>query len=227
MGLIKYGPLAAEVSGTVGGVTFARVHTGKACRAWRAPVNKRTPAQLLQRYTHSYASSRWYEALSSEDRELWDIYTETCAFTNSLGETYYLSGFNMFVRNQTIAYKYYAIDLTAPPVFEGFPVEHTLTWDFIHATGWVDCLTCDPAPTGPDFLFHSTYWFRKSSRKFPGGLIKPISTMNVLSTTPFFVRVFDTPPPGSAGDVNVVVFYYIYDEYSRISTRRTIVITST
>lgn len=127
MGLIKYGPLATEVSGTVGGVTFARSYTAKTCRSWRAPTNKRTTAQTFSRQTLGYFAHLWFSELSVAERAAWDAYALTCEFTNALGDAYYLNGFNTFLRIlATInAYTIGVWPHTAPTA-SGFPAALTL-----------------------------------------------------------------------------------------------------
>ena len=217
MGLVKYGPLATEVSGSVGGVTFARVHNAKACRTWRQPVNKRRPTQLVQRYIFSRSSGRWFDTLDSTQRSDWDDYAATCEFTNSLGDPYELNGFNMYVRNNTIVVVQDYSDFTDAPTAEGFPPTITLTFDLTHATGELRLVTCDPAPSDPGQLLFECHTIRKQSRLFPVRQLYTRFNWNFASSYPITICTYPNPLPGVAGQYHALVIWHYWDEFNRIS----------
>jgi hypothetical protein len=126
VGIIKYGPLAQEVAGTVGGVTFARSYCNKTVRGWRAPVNKMRADQLAQRVLLQSVSAKWLSALSDGQRQGWDDYAATCPFQNSLGD--YLNGFNLFVRNMLIVNRELPALLLIAPTGPGLPVVTSSSW---------------------------------------------------------------------------------------------------
>lgn len=226
MGLIKYGPFADEVSGTVGGVTFARVHGAKACRTWRAPVNKRRPNQLAQRYIFSRSSGRWFDSMNSTQRGDWDDYAFTCEFTNALGEPYKLNGFNMYVRNNTIAVAQGFADFTEAPTAEGFPPTITVSFSLIHATGVLTLTDQDPAPSNPSQFLFECHTIRKQSRQFPVRQLYSRAYVDFAHSPPYVLCTYANPLPGSAGQYHALVIWYYWDNFNRISKPYTILVIS-
>jgi hypothetical protein len=217
MGIVKYGPLADEVSGTVGGVTFARVHSAKSVRAWRAPVNKRRTAQLTQRYLFARSSGRWFDSLDSTQRGDWDDYAATCSFTNALSEEYFLKGFNMYVRNNSIVVAQGFSDFTEAPTAEGFPPTITLTLTLIHATGVLTLTDQDPAPSNPSEFLFECHTIRKQSRQFPVRQLYSRAYVDFSHSPPYVLCTYPNPLPGSAGQYHALVIWYYWDANNRIS----------
>jgi len=217
MGLIKYGPLAQEVSGTVGGVTFARVHDGKAVRGWRAPVNKQSLLQRFLRHTLAHASSDWFTLLSSGERADWDTYAATCIFTNSLGEPYTISGFNMFVRTQVNLYRSPIAFPPQAPALAGFPDAHTLEFSLTHATGVLALTDLDPVINAFAWVIFLIYRFTKSSRLYPTRYYTSKFIQSGQPALPRTLYTFDAPLPLLAGNVQSVVTWQIFDEHRRLS----------
>lgn len=217
MGRIKYIAPAAEVAGTIGGVTYARAYGVQTVRAWRAPVNQRTDSQRTRRRTLAQFASRWFTDLTSAQRTAWDTYAATVSFTDSLGKTYYIKGYNMFLRtNLTLELFPTAEDLIAP-VGVGLPTTRTHTFTFTHATGVLDCDTVAPAGLAADRLFFQVFKYNRITRnhfKFithgwvdaAGNVALPLNLAN-----------FTTPLPDSAGDVAAWVNAWYYDSDNRIT----------
>lgn len=99
MAIAKFGVLIVDARGTIGGVVFTANKAGPYLKLWAAAVNPQSPLQTAQRAKISTAAQAW-QALSSANRDLWDTYAALPAqdLTNSLGETYSISGFLWFVR---------------------------------------------------------------------------------------------------------------------------------
>jgi len=220
MANIKYGPLADEVAGTVGGVTFARSAYSKTCRAWRAKINKRRPGQLTVRTHNAQASQLWYSALTQDQRDDWELYAGTCAFTNSLGEVYYLNGFNMFVRNTSIALNGggpYSYD---PPSQSGFPGDHTLTLSLEAATGHLHLTDVAPDALDTELLLFQVHALHKSSRQFPVRRAIATSILCPLpGGLPYLLHDWATDL-GVAGALKTWLSWYWLDEYYRTSTQK-------
>lgn len=89
--------LLTQVSGSVGGATFAHNQGGMYIRARSLPTNPATPAQQVIRNAMSQAHTAW-KALSGAVRLDWKLYAATTALTNSLGDPYYLSSLGMYLR---------------------------------------------------------------------------------------------------------------------------------
>ena len=228
MALIKYGPLAQEVSGTVGGVTFARVHDAKACRGWRAPANKRRPAQLLLRQIMAVHSGRWFTSLTQTHRQAWIDYAPTCVFTNPLGQNYTISGFNMFVRNATI-YNYWGLEfLVIPPSAPGFPPTYTLSFSLNHTTGVLSVAGCAPTPPAADMALFTVFDIVRASRSFPSGVSLTHLRVTSLNAPPKTIYTYPAPLPGSAGQYKALIEWRwtVANDY-RISKAQRQLVTST
>jgi len=217
MGLIKYGPLAQEVSGSVGGVTFARVHDGKAVRGWRAPVNKHRPLQRTYRNILARASTEWFSTLTPTQRSDWDTYSPTCVFTNALGEPYTISGFNMFTRNRMTQLLYALPADYEAPLIGGFPNTHTPAVVFTHATGVLQVTSITPDIDNDDYIIFRVYNYTKSSRSYP--VFRTMGAIKFLGIDafPYIVWTFYLPLPYSSGYVQSVAHVYIYDSFRRLS----------
>ncbi len=232
MALIKYGPLASEVSGSVGGVTFARVHDAKACRSWRAPVNKRSLLQLEMRRELSRASFRWFDYITQASRDAWDTYAATCAFTNPLGDAYTISGFNMFTRNAFFEQLFAAEgvevqDISDPPAGTGFPSSPVVVFDFTHATGVVRAVSVTPDIDPYEGIFFTILKFIRVSRKYPKAIRVGRKAMDDEDTEPFTIHTYDPKPPGIAGEYRAIVKWSFYDDDRRVSKPATVLVTST
>lgn len=103
MALVKYGAGIVQASGSIAGTTFARNRFGNYMRARTKPVDPVSDAQSEQRSRLSYLSTYWQSTLSAAQRTAWNTYAAAVPVQNRLGESVYLTGFNMFVRSNTVA----------------------------------------------------------------------------------------------------------------------------
>ena len=91
-------PLAG-IRGTVGGLIYSANGSGTFVRAWNPPSNPKTVNQMIERSYLARMSSLW-AALSPTQRSDWDDFAALWAqaLTDSLGQTYYISGWLWFVK---------------------------------------------------------------------------------------------------------------------------------
>lgn len=102
MSLIKFGGGVIGMSGSIAGNTFARNRYGSYVRARTKPTNKRTVDQTTVRNIIKSLASMWFSLLNATNRAAWKLYAESVPMMNRLGESIYLSGFNMFVRSNAV-----------------------------------------------------------------------------------------------------------------------------
>ena len=102
MALIKYGGGIIQMSGSLAGNTFARNKSGNYVRARTKPVNPNTARQILVRTSLAPLTKRWAESLSGAQRAAWNLYGSNVSMQNKLGESIFLSGFNHYIRSNTI-----------------------------------------------------------------------------------------------------------------------------
>jgi hypothetical protein len=94
MAIIKLGMLVTGIRGTVGGVTYSANRSGPYARIWSKGADPVTALQSAKRRNLSTLPAQW-RLLSGAQRTAWDVFAAAPAqaLINSLGETYYISGF--------------------------------------------------------------------------------------------------------------------------------------
>lgn len=99
MAIIEFGIMVVGARGTIGGVTFSANRSGPFARAWSKGGNPQTPRQVDNRNVLVQFSIAW-ETLTAGQRTDWDDYAALPAqeLFNSLGLSYFISGFNWFIR---------------------------------------------------------------------------------------------------------------------------------
>lgn len=102
MAIVKFGVPIVGARGAIGGIVFSANKAGPYARIWSKGSNPRTAAQSEQRGILTAFASNWRN-LTQAQRDDWDDYADDPAqeLTNSLGETYFASGFNWYVRINT------------------------------------------------------------------------------------------------------------------------------
>lgn len=102
MALFKPGPTVAEVSGSIGGLTFARNRGGMYIRNRSTVVNPNTARQVAVRDFFTVAAQYWSNTLTAAQRAAWNAYGNAVIVTNPLGEQRKNSGFNWFLAVNTM-----------------------------------------------------------------------------------------------------------------------------
>lgn len=120
MALIKYGVGIAQISGSVGGTVFSRNTYGNYIRNRTTPINPQTSRQTEVRAAIAYLAAYWAQTLTDAERTAWNLYAASVVMKNRLGEDTYLSGYNMFLRSNSLAKR------ATYPVFEPGPTTFEL-----------------------------------------------------------------------------------------------------
>jgi len=102
MALVKFGGGVVQMSGSIAGDTFARNRYGNYCRARTKPVNPNTAGQQAVRATLAALTVRWSQTLDAAQRTAWNLYGSSVAMKNRLGESVFLTGFNHYIRSNSI-----------------------------------------------------------------------------------------------------------------------------
>jgi len=99
MAIIKIGAPLTGIRGTIGGITYSENKSGTYAKAWGMPTNPNSPKQTTERAFVAQLSASW-RAMSDAQRTAWDTFAALPAqeLTNSLGEAYYASGWNWYVK---------------------------------------------------------------------------------------------------------------------------------
>jgi hypothetical protein len=89
--------IATQISGSVGGTTFAHNAGGMYMRARTVPVNPQTSFQNQARNALTTLVNAWTETLTALQRAAWDLYASNVTVTNPLGDNITNSGQNWYI----------------------------------------------------------------------------------------------------------------------------------
>ena len=108
-----------QMSGSIGGNTFARNRSGNYVRAKTKPTNPNTALQQAVRASIASLTSTWGAVLTDAQRIAWNLYASNVSMKNRLGEDIFLTGFNHFIRSNAIREAHgIAIIAAGPTTFE-------------------------------------------------------------------------------------------------------------
>ncbi len=102
MALVKFGGGVVQMAGSIAGTTFARNRYGNYARARTKPTNPNTATQQVVRAIVTSLTQRWSQTLTALQRTAWNLYGSNVNMLNRLGETVQLSGFNHFIRSNSV-----------------------------------------------------------------------------------------------------------------------------
>jgi hypothetical protein len=130
MALLKLGPMAAAISGTIGGTVFARNRGGAYARAWAKPRTVISAQAIEAKYILGLCSQGW-AALTEAQKDAWRSWTVENPSTNRLGESRTLSGPQAFNALNARVYRCTGGLLSMPPLTNppAAPVYTSLTCD--------------------------------------------------------------------------------------------------
>ena len=135
MALVKYGAGIVQMSGSIAGTTFARNRYGNYARSKTTPVNPNTALQIAVRAALSELTVRWSQTLSAAQRTAWNLYASNVTMTNRLGETINLTGFNHYIRSNSVRTRYAIAPVDdGPVIFELPPIDPALSCTISTAT---------------------------------------------------------------------------------------------
>lgn len=100
--LVQYGGGIQDARGSIGGQTHSRNRFGNYVRARTTPVNPKSSRQNLIRAAISSLAQQWSNILDQAQRDLWEVYADSITRTNKLGQQIKLTGFNHFIRSNSI-----------------------------------------------------------------------------------------------------------------------------
>ena len=106
MALVKFGGGIVQMAGSIGGNTYARNRYGNYVRARTKPINPNTALQIANRAALAELTVRWSSILTAVQRTAWNLYGSSVVMTNRLGESVNLSGFNHYIRSNSVRTRY-------------------------------------------------------------------------------------------------------------------------
>lgn len=127
MGLVKFGSGIVQISGAIGGDVHARNRFGNYIRPRTKPINPRSERQEEVRAVLSYLAERWHGDLTVAQRAAWEVYAAAVSMLNRLGETIYLTGYNHYIRSNTIRLYIGAAVIDTAPIVMSLPEKDPVT----------------------------------------------------------------------------------------------------
>lgn len=88
-----------EVSGSIGGITYAHNSGGMYARARATPTDPQTARQVAVRNAMAALTAQWNDLLTSGERAAWALYAANTLLTNAFGDPITVSGQNMYIRS--------------------------------------------------------------------------------------------------------------------------------
>ena len=221
MALIQLGGGILDARGSIGGQVFSRNRFGNYIRARITPVNPASSRQNTIRASIQSLAQRWSTVLTQLQRDGWEVYAAAIVRQNKLGAQIKLTGFNHYIRSNSIRLQSVVtvIDpgpttLTLPP---GDPAmiatvdtaAQQISVAFDENFDWVD------QDEGRMFVFMSIP--KSSGVTFVGGPFRLAGSIEGDSTTaPTSPQLIAVPFPVSTGQI-VVVRARISEEDGRLS----------
>jgi hypothetical protein len=148
MALIQLGPLAAQVSGSIGGTVFAHNRGGAYARTRVVPRKVENLNTLAVRDALSTASRAW-GGLTEAQRQAWREFSTNSPVVNRLGMSKTLAGHMAFNKIASRLLLQGLAILTLPPV-ENPPAALTGLSIDLDATAGTAVVTFAPTPIGAD-----------------------------------------------------------------------------
>lgn len=102
MALVQYGGGVLDMRGSIGGQVHSRNRFGNYTRARTTPVNPATDRQNVIRAAVQDLAQRWSATLTALQRAEWEVYAAAITRTNMLGAQIKLTGFNHYIRSNSI-----------------------------------------------------------------------------------------------------------------------------
>src|SRR5512144_362897 len=115
MAIILPGAPGGEARGKVGGVVFSRNSYGAYVRERVNPVNPNSDRQISQRLIMKNLSQRWANDLGQSQRDSWNEFAAQITVKNSLGLDIHLSGFNHYIRQNSVLQQALVAIVDDPP----------------------------------------------------------------------------------------------------------------
>jgi len=116
MAIARLGSIVGGISGTLSGTCFANTSAGLVLKQALRRVDHATEAQLEKRADFMGVKRKWQE-LTDEQRDAWHTNAKAYTFKNRLGKPTYFSGFQWFVKLNSMYTPVSAYEYDDPPLF--------------------------------------------------------------------------------------------------------------
>lgn len=113
--------LLGSMSGSVGGNTFSHNAGGPYVRLRGNPTQPNTPAQAALKGFFGSLATAWRVTLTAAQRDDWDLYAAATPLIDRIGQQFFPTGLNMFIRGNTGLLQNGNPQILAGPAVPGLP----------------------------------------------------------------------------------------------------------
>ncbi len=142
--LVQYGGGVLDARGSIGGQTASRNRYGNYLRARTTPVNPQSSRQNKIRAVVQLLAQYWSGTLTQLQRDAWEVYAAAITRTNKLGAQIKLTGFNHFIRSNSIRQQSDNAIVPAGPVVLTLPPADPIFVCEVDEIGQEISITFDP-----------------------------------------------------------------------------------
>lgn len=178
------GPLISNISGSVGGQTFATGPGGLMVRQRSSPTQPQSPAQQAVRQSLSNVSKSWSDVLTDAQRQSWIDFAAANPIPGAFGEPMVLSGIGMYVRlNQQLVQGESAM-ISNPPLDLVVPSITTLSCVPDATLGDFDVVyTATPLPANVKLVVFATQSLSQGITQF-GNFLRQVFVSAAAAASP-------------------------------------------
>jgi len=108
--------LTGTMSGSMGGCTASHNRAGMYFRNRVVPTNPNTTRQQNVRAYFTAAVNAWASTLTAAERADWETWAANVPFLDTLGQTFFLTGQQAFIRANVVGYQLGRSTLVAAPI---------------------------------------------------------------------------------------------------------------
>lgn len=177
------GAIVSEMRGTIAATTFTKNKAGAAMRNRVTPINRRSSGQTNQRQILSALSAQW-RGLTEAERTAWNSASASFPQTDSLGQTIFLTGAQLYVRLNANLIVIGQAAITSPPSPVSFDV---LTFTSITAdasAGTIALAFSPTVPTGFTMVVRATPPVSAGKSFIPSSAFRQIAAVAAAQTSP-------------------------------------------
>lgn len=183
MAKISPGPMAAAISGSMGGTTFAHNKGGPYIRARAIPTNPASAKQLNARARLSTYSQLW-QTLTSAQRQAWQEWARQNPVVNTLGHVVQLSGQQAYIQLNTRIALAAGTAISTPPIIPAPPAFTAAAQDGDIGTGDTD-LTFAAAVASGNMVWLIGAVLNSAGRAYVENLYRFVAVSTADQTSPW------------------------------------------
>lgn len=113
--------LLTAMSGSLAGLVFSHNAGGAYVRGRGIPTQPNTPAQAAIKAIFGELGTAWRQDLTAQERDDWDLYGAATPLTDKIGQPFFPTGLNMYIRGNTGLLQSGGTRVDGGPITPGLP----------------------------------------------------------------------------------------------------------